>query len=46
MIQFLLDREEIMKRLGAPGSYIRPEGNPVWVAFGVVAALTVTLLGW
>ena len=42
----VFDREEIMRRLGAPGSYIRPEGNPAWVAFGVVAALTFTLLGW
>ena len=29
-----------------PGTYIRPEGSPVWVFFGVVAALTFTLLGW
>lgn len=39
-------RDEIMKVLGPPGSYIRPEGNAVWVALGVIAALTFTLLGW
>jgi hypothetical protein len=39
-------RDDIMKRLGTPGSYIRPEGNAVWVTFGVIAALTFTLLGW
>ncbi len=40
-------RDEIMKAArGPPGSYIRPEGNPIWVALGVVAALSFTLLGW
>lgn len=38
-------RDDIMKRLGMPGTYIRPEGNAVWVTFGVVGALTFTLLG-
>lgn len=39
-------REDIMKVLGAPGSNIRPEGNPTWVSFGLISALTFTLLGW
>ena len=39
-------RDEIMKKLGSPGSALRPEGNAVWVVFGIVAALTFTLLGW
>lgn len=42
---FLL-RDELIKRFGPPASPIRPEGNAVWVAFGIVAALTFTLLGW
>lgn len=39
-------REEILKRFGSPGSAIRPEGNAVWVTFGIVVAITFTLLGW
>jgi len=39
-------RDELIKRFGSPASSIRPEGNAVWVAFGVIAALTFTLLGW
>lgn len=39
-------RDEIMKKYGSPGSFIRPEGNALWVLHGVVAALTFTLLGW
>jgi len=42
---FLL-RDELIKKFGPPASPIRPEGNAVWVAFGIVAALTFTLLGW
>jgi len=42
---FLL-RDELIKKFGPPASPIRPEGNAVWVAFGVVAALSFTLLGW
>lgn len=39
-------RDELIKKFGPPASPIRPEGNAVWVAFGIVAALTFTLLGW
>lgn len=39
-------REDIMKKFGAPASFIRPEGHFIWVCFGIVAALTFTLLGW
>ena len=39
-------RQDIMKRFGQPASSIRPEGNAVWVFFGIIAALTFTLLGW
>ena len=35
-----------MDEFGRPASAIRPEGGPVWVFFGIVAALTFTLLGW
>ena len=38
-------RMEINKRHGAPGSSIRAEGSPSWVAFGVFSALIFTLLG-
>lgn len=35
-----------MREYGSPSSSIRPEGNAVWVFFGIIAALTFTLLGW
>jgi hypothetical protein len=38
-------RDEIMKKFGSPASSIRPEANFVWVIFGIIAALTFTLLG-
>ncbi len=38
-------RVEINKRHGAPGSYIRPEGNFQWVLFGVASAFVFTFLG-
>jgi len=44
--QAFLLRDELIKKFGPPASPIRPEGSPVWVAFGIVAALTFTLLGW
>ena len=39
-------REEVMTKFGRPASSVRPEGNVTWVLFGIVAALTFTLLGW
>lgn len=39
-------REQIIKKYGSPASSIRPEGGVTWVFFGVVAALSFTLLGW
>ena len=39
-------RQELIDKFGAPGSNIRPDGSPTWVFFGIVAALTFTLLGW
>ena len=39
-------REQFMTKFGRPASSIRPEGSVVWVVFGVVAALSFTLLGW
>jgi hypothetical protein len=39
-------REEVIKKFGSPASSIRPEGNIVWVVFGIIAALSFTLLGW
>ena len=39
-------RDDIMRLYGSPASFIRPEGNAPWVACGIVAALTFTLLGW
>lgn len=39
-------REEIIKLYGAPASFIRPEGNVVWVFYGIIAALSFTLFGW
>lgn len=39
-------RETVIKRFGRAASPIRPEGSVLWVFFGVVAALTFTLLGW
>ena len=34
-----------MTNLGRPASSIRPEGNAIWVIFGIITALTFTLLG-
>lgn len=39
-------RQELIEKFGAPGSNIRPDGSPTWVLFGIVSALTFTLLGW
>lgn len=39
-------RSELLQHCGNPASPIRPEGSFVWVVFGVVAALSFTLLGW
>jgi hypothetical protein len=39
-------RSELIQVCGSPASAIRPEGGVAWVFFGVVAALTFTLLGW
>lgn len=39
-------REEVMQKVGRPASSVRPEGNVTWVMFGIIAALTFTLLGW
>jgi len=39
-------RNQLIDEFGRPASAIRPEGGPVWVFFGIVAALTFTLLGW
>jgi len=39
-------REEVIKKYGSPASSIRPEGNIPWVFFGIIAALSFTLLGW
>ena len=39
-------RNECINKQGGPATFIRPEGNAVWVCFGLVAALTFTLLGW
>ena len=37
-------REEMIKLLALAA--IRPEANVLWVVFGIIAALTFTLLGW
>ena len=40
-------RQQLIDKIGSPASSsVRPEGSPVWVFFGVIAALTFTLLGW
>lgn len=39
-------RAEVIAIFGAAGSSIRPEGSLVWVFFGIIAAITFTLLGW
>lgn len=39
-------REELIKLFGPPGAAIRPEANALWVVFGIIAAITFTLLGW
>lgn len=36
----------VLLSCGSPASSIRPEGSFTWVFFGVIAALTFTLLGW
>ena len=41
-----LIRDEVMTKCGAPATSIRPEGNAVWVFYGIVAAISFTLLGW
>jgi len=39
-------RDNVIQKLGNPGSAVRAEGNLVWVLFGMVAAFTLILLGW
>lgn len=39
-------RARLIKLYGSPASPIRPEGSFTWVSFGVIAAITFTLLGW
>jgi hypothetical protein len=39
-------REVISSECGKPASALRPEGGPVWVFFGIVASVSLTLLGW
>lgn len=39
-------RQRILQAFGSPGSAIRPEGSATWIVFGVIVALTFTLLGW
>ena len=39
-------RKEVMIKFGSPASSIRPEGNVVWVIFGIISALSFILLGW
>jgi hypothetical protein len=39
-------RNSLNNQCGSPASSIRPEGSATWIFFGVVAALTFTLLGW
>lgn len=39
-------RATLLQQCGAPASSIRPEGGPVWVFFGMIAAISFTLLGW
>ena len=39
-------RSELIRSFGSPASAIRPEGGPIWVFFGVIAAVSFTLLGW
>jgi hypothetical protein len=39
-------RNSLITQCGSPASSIRPEGSATWVFFGIVAALSFTLLGW
>lgn len=39
-------RDSVIGKFGSPGSPVRAEGNVTWVFFGIVAALTLMLLGW
>ena len=39
-------RKEVIMKFGSPASSIRPEGNAVWVFFGIISALSFILLGW
>lgn len=39
-------RSELLLACGNPASALRPEGSFVWVCFGIIAALSFTLLGW
>ncbi len=39
-------RTTLIKEYGSPASSIRPEGSATWIFFGIIAALTFTLLGW
>lgn len=39
-------RDSVINKFGSPGSPVRAEANAVWVFFGIVAALTLMLLGW
>lgn len=39
-------RDSVISKFGSPGSSVKAEGNAVWVFFGIVAALTLMLLGW
>ncbi|CAM9795574.1 unnamed protein product, partial [Phaeothamnion confervicola] len=39
-------RERMIYEVGRPGSAVRPETSAAWLAFGVVAACTFTLIGW
>lgn len=39
-------RQDMIAAHGAPASAIRPEGSFTWIVFGIIVALTFTLLGW
>lgn len=38
-------RDEVMREHGRPGTAVRIEATTLWAIFGLIAALTFTLLG-
>lgn len=39
-------RNSLNQQCGGPATSIRPEGSAAWIFYGIIAALTFTLLGW